>query len=110
MIHFIVWIVVSAIAGFVASKIINKSGSGLLMDIVLGIVGGFVGGFIVSHIPGLSGLGGGGMGGFIVSHIPGLSGLGGGGGMGGFIVEILVAIGGAMLVIWLYDMVFRRKA
>ena len=90
MIHFIVWIVVSAFAGFVASKIINKSGSGLFMDIVLGIVGGFVGGFIVSHIPGLSGIGG--------------------GGMGGFIVEILVAIGGAMLVIWLYDMVFRRKA
>ena len=91
MIHFLVWVVVSGIAGFVASKIINKSGSGLFMDIVLGIVGGFVGGFIVNHIPGLSGLGG-------------------SGGMGGFIVEILVAIGGAMLVIWLYDMMFRRKA
>lgn len=91
MIHFLVWIVVSGFAGFVASKIINKSGSGLLMDIILGIVGGFVGGFIVNHIPGLSGLGG-------------------SGGMGGFIVEILVAIGGAMLVIWLYDMLFRRKA
>lgn len=48
MIHFIVWIVVSGIAVFIASKIINKSGSGLFMDIVLGIVGGFVGGFIVS--------------------------------------------------------------
>ena len=91
MIHFLVWIVVSGFAGFVASKIINKSGSGLLMDIILGIVGGFVGGFIANHIPGLSGLGG-------------------SGGMGGFIVEILVAIGGAMLVIWLYDMLFRRKA
>ena len=91
MIHFLVWIVVSGFAGFVASKIINKSGSGLLMDIILGIVGGFVGGFIANHIPGLSGIGG-------------------SGGMGGFIVEILVAIGGAMLVIWLYDMLFRRKA
>jgi uncharacterized membrane protein YeaQ/YmgE (transglycosylase-associated protein family) len=91
MIHFIVWIVVSGFAGFVASKIINKSGSGLIMDIVLGIVGGFVGGFIVSHVPFLSGLGG-------------------RGGMGGFIVEVLVAIGGAMLVIWVYDMIFRRKS
>ena len=90
MIHFIVWIVVSGVAGFVASKIINKSGSGLLMDIILGIVGGFVGGFIVSHLPFLSGLGG---------HS----------GIGGFIIEVIVAIGGAMLVIFLYDMIFRRK-
>jgi uncharacterized membrane protein YeaQ/YmgE (transglycosylase-associated protein family) len=90
MIHFIVWIVVSGVAGFVASKLINKSGSGLIMDILLGIVGGFVGGFIVSHVPMLSRLGG-------------------AGGMGGFIVEILVAIGGAMLVIFLYDMIFRRR-
>jgi uncharacterized membrane protein YeaQ/YmgE (transglycosylase-associated protein family) len=85
-----VWIVVSGFAGFVASKIINKSGSGLLMDIVLGIVGGFVGGFIVNHIPMLSGLGG-------------------QGGMGGFIIEVIVAILGAMLVIWLWNMMFRRR-
>lgn len=91
MIHFLVWIVVSGIAGFIASKTINKSGSGLLMDIVLGIVGGFVGGFIVNHVPFLSGLGG-------------------RGGMGGLIIEVIVAIGGAMLVIFLYDMLFRRKA
>lgn len=88
MIHFLAWIVVSGIAGFVASKIINKSGSGLLMDIVLGIVGGFVGGFIVNHVPGLNNLAG---------------------GNNGFIVEIVVAILGAMLVIFLYDMMFRRK-
>ena len=91
MIHFLVWIVVAGFAGFVASKIINKSGSGLLMDIVLGIVGGFIGGFIVNHIPALSSLGG-------------------SGGMGSFIVEVIVAILGAMLVIFLYNMVFRRKA
>jgi uncharacterized membrane protein YeaQ/YmgE (transglycosylase-associated protein family) len=54
--HFLVWIVVSGFAGFVASKLINKSGSGLLMDIVLGIVGGFVGGFIVSRVPALGAL------------------------------------------------------
>jgi uncharacterized membrane protein YeaQ/YmgE (transglycosylase-associated protein family) len=89
MIHFITWIIVSGIAGFVASKIINKSGSGLFMDIVIGIVGGFVGGFIVSHIPFLEGLGG---------HT----------GFTGFIVEVIVAILGAMLVIWLWDMIFRR--
>ena len=90
MIHFLVWSVVSGFAGFVASKIINKTGSGLFMDIVLGIVGGFVGGFIVNHIPALGGLGG-------------------QGGMGGFVIEVIVAILGAMLVIWLWNMLFRRR-
>lgn len=88
--HFIVWIIVSGVAGFVASKIINKTGSGLLMDIVLGIVGGFVGGFIVDHVPGLGGLGG-------------------RTGMTGLVVEAIVAILGAMLVIYVWDLVFRRR-
>jgi uncharacterized membrane protein YeaQ/YmgE (transglycosylase-associated protein family) len=38
------WLVVGLIAGFLASKVINKSGSGLVVDIVLGIVGAIVGG------------------------------------------------------------------
>jgi len=89
MIHFIVWICVSAFAGFVASKIINKSGAGLLMDLVLGVIGGFIGGFIVGRIPALSGIGGGGE-------------------TGGFIMEIVVAILGAMLVIFVVNLLFRR--
>jgi uncharacterized membrane protein YeaQ/YmgE (transglycosylase-associated protein family) len=87
MIHFLVWIVVSGLAGFIASKVINKNGSGLLVDIVPGIIGGF-----------------------IVNHLPALSGPGGSGGMGGFIVEVIVAAVGAMLVISLYNMMFRRTA
>ena len=43
---FLAWLVVGLIAGFVASKLINKRGEGLVMDIVLGVVGAFVGGFI----------------------------------------------------------------
>lgn len=42
----IAWLVVGLIAGFIASKIINKRGEGFLMDIVLGVVGAIVGGFI----------------------------------------------------------------
>jgi uncharacterized membrane protein YeaQ/YmgE (transglycosylase-associated protein family) len=34
------------IAGFIGSKIVNKRGEGLIMDIVLGVVGAFVGGFL----------------------------------------------------------------
>ena len=40
------WIVLGLIAGFIGSKIVNKSGSGILMDIVLGVVGAVVGGFL----------------------------------------------------------------
>lgn len=40
------WVILGLIAGFIASKIVNKSGEGVILDIVLGIVGAFVGGFL----------------------------------------------------------------
>jgi uncharacterized membrane protein YeaQ/YmgE (transglycosylase-associated protein family) len=40
----IAWLVVGLIAGFIGSKIVNKSGKGLIRDIILGIIGGLVGG------------------------------------------------------------------
>ncbi len=54
----IAWIVLGLIAGFIASKIVNKSGEGLLLDIVLGIVGSVVGGWLFSvfGMPGVSGV------------------------------------------------------
>jgi uncharacterized membrane protein YeaQ/YmgE (transglycosylase-associated protein family) len=42
------WIILGLIAGFIGSKIVNKTGSGMLMDIVLGVVGAVVGGYLVS--------------------------------------------------------------
>jgi uncharacterized membrane protein YeaQ/YmgE (transglycosylase-associated protein family) len=42
----IAWIILGLISGFIASKIVNKTGEGFIMDIVLGIVGAIVGGFI----------------------------------------------------------------
>jgi uncharacterized membrane protein YeaQ/YmgE (transglycosylase-associated protein family) len=44
----IAWLVLGLIAGFIASQIVNRSGEGVLLDIVLGIVGAFVGGFLFS--------------------------------------------------------------
>jgi uncharacterized membrane protein YeaQ/YmgE (transglycosylase-associated protein family) len=44
------WIVLGLIAGFIASKIVNKSGEGLVLDIVLGIIGAFVGGFLFNLV------------------------------------------------------------
>lgn len=42
----IAWLVVGLIAGFIGSKIVNRSGEGLIRDIILGIIGGLVGGEI----------------------------------------------------------------
>lgn len=40
------WIVLGLIAGFIASKIVNKQGEGFVLDIILGIVGAVVGGWL----------------------------------------------------------------
>jgi uncharacterized membrane protein YeaQ/YmgE (transglycosylase-associated protein family) len=42
----IAWIIVGLVAGFLASKVVNRSGEGFMRDILLGIVGAFVGGWI----------------------------------------------------------------
>jgi uncharacterized membrane protein YeaQ/YmgE (transglycosylase-associated protein family) len=44
------WILLGLISGFVASKIVNHSGEGTLLDIVLGIVGAVVGGFLFNAL------------------------------------------------------------
>ena len=46
---FIAWIVVGAIAGFLANQVMG-SREGLLMMIVLGIVGGLLGGFVATSV------------------------------------------------------------
>jgi uncharacterized membrane protein YeaQ/YmgE (transglycosylase-associated protein family) len=46
---FIAWIVVGAIAGFLANQVMG-SREGLIMMVVLGIVGGLVGGFIATNV------------------------------------------------------------
>lgn len=40
------WIILGLIAGFIGSKIVNKSGQGMFFDIALGIVGAIIGGVI----------------------------------------------------------------
>ena len=45
---FLTWIGLGLVAGFIGSKIVNKAGEGVLLDIVLGIVGAVVGGWLFS--------------------------------------------------------------
>ena len=42
----IAWIVVGLIGGFLASRVVNKTGEGFVRDIILGIIGGVIGGII----------------------------------------------------------------
>lgn len=46
---YVAWIVVGAIAGFLANQVMG-SREGLLMTIVLGIVGGLVGGYLAATV------------------------------------------------------------
>jgi len=71
------WIVLGLVAGFIGSKVVNKSGEGLLLDIVLGVVGAVVGGWVFS----LFGAGG----------VSGLN-----------LYSLLVAIVGAIIVLVVY--------
>jgi len=43
------WILLGLVAGFLGSKIVNKTGEGMVVDIVLGIVGALVGGFLFNQ-------------------------------------------------------------
>jgi uncharacterized membrane protein YeaQ/YmgE (transglycosylase-associated protein family) len=79
------WLVVGLIAGFLASKVINKTGSGVVLDIVLGIVGALVGGFIFNAIG--------------HSAPSGIN-----------LYSIFVAFIGALVVLAVYHMLFRRSA
>jgi uncharacterized membrane protein YeaQ/YmgE (transglycosylase-associated protein family) len=50
------WLILGLIAGFVGSRIVNKSGQGLWLDIALGIVGAIVGGVLFSGLLGMEGI------------------------------------------------------
>jgi uncharacterized membrane protein YeaQ/YmgE (transglycosylase-associated protein family) len=81
----IAWLVLGLIAGFIASKLINKTGSGLIMDIVLGIVGALVGGFVFTHFFGQAGV------------------------TGFNLYSMFVAVIGAIIVLLIYHMLVRSR-
>jgi uncharacterized membrane protein YeaQ/YmgE (transglycosylase-associated protein family) len=56
--NIIAWLVLGIVAGFIASKIVNKSGEGLIRDLILGVIGAVVGGWVMETFgkEGVSGL------------------------------------------------------
>ncbi len=78
------WLILGLIAGFIGSKIYAGTGQGILLDIVLGIVGAFVGGFLFSAVGG--------------TPVTGFN-----------IYSMIVAIVGAIIVLWIYHAVAGRR-
>jgi len=40
------WLVIGLVAGYIASKLVNRTGEGLIRDLLLGVIGAIVGGAI----------------------------------------------------------------
>jgi len=79
------WLILGLVAGFVASKIVNAQGQGIVLDIALGMVGALVGGFIFDALGGV--------------------------GVTGFNAwSLLVAITGSIIVLLLYHALSGRRA
>ena len=81
---YLAWIVLGLIAGFVGSKIVNKRGEGLVLDLVLGIVGAIAGGWLFNT--------------FGASGVTGLN-----------LYSLMVAVVGAIVVLVVYHAI-RRAA
>jgi uncharacterized membrane protein YeaQ/YmgE (transglycosylase-associated protein family) len=81
----IAWIVLGLIAGFLGSKIVNKSGEGFFLDIILGILGAVVGGYL-----------------FRMFGAHGVTGLN--------LYSMVVAVVGAVVVLVVYHALFARNA
>jgi uncharacterized membrane protein YeaQ/YmgE (transglycosylase-associated protein family) len=81
---FIAWIVLGLLSGFIASKLVNKAGEGMILDIVLGIVGAVVGGYL-----------------FQTFGMVGVTGLN--------LYSILVSVIGAVVVLFIYHALIRRN-
>lgn len=70
------YLIIGALAGFVASKIYKKEGSGCLVNLALGIVGGWLGGEVLGWL-----------------------GITANGSIGNFVVAVI----GAIMVLWLWN-------
>ncbi len=81
---FVAWIVLGLVAGYIGSKIVNKSGEGLIRDVLLGIVGAIIGGYLFNL--------------FGATGVTGLN-----------LYSLLVAVVGAVVFLIVYHAIFRRR-
>jgi uncharacterized membrane protein YeaQ/YmgE (transglycosylase-associated protein family) len=81
---FLAWIVLGLLAGFIGSKIVNRTGEGIIRDVLLGIVGAIIGGYLFSL--------------FGAAGVTGLN-----------LYSVLVAVVGAVIFLVVYHALFRRR-
>ena len=79
------WIVLGLLAGFIGSKLVNKTGEGFFLDIGLGIVGAVIGGWL-----------------FTLFGMHGVTGVN--------IYSLIVAVVGAVVFLMVYHAIRRRAA
>jgi uncharacterized membrane protein YeaQ/YmgE (transglycosylase-associated protein family) len=48
--NLLAWIFLGLIAGFLAGKVVNRSGSGILLDMFLGIIGAVIAGWVFNAV------------------------------------------------------------
>src|ERR1700691_259799 len=46
---FLAWLVLGLVAGYIGSKIVNRRGEGIFLDILLGVVGAVIGGWLFNR-------------------------------------------------------------
>ncbi len=80
----IAWVVFGIIAGFIASKIVNKEGQGFIVDMILGIIGAVVGGYLFTF--------------FGAAPVTGFN-----------IYSMFVAVIGAIVVLFIYHAITGRR-
>lgn len=78
------YIIIGGIAGWLASKLVRGGGSGILVDIVVGVVGAFVAGIVLLNF----------------AHVD-VNG-------GGYWFTFFIALGGAVVLLWLVRLARRR--
>jgi uncharacterized membrane protein YeaQ/YmgE (transglycosylase-associated protein family) len=76
------WIVLGLLAGFIGSKIVNRRGEGMLLDILLGVVGAVVGGWLGGY--------------FGLAPVNGLN-----------LYSLAIAVGGAIVVLVVFHAIRR---
>jgi uncharacterized membrane protein YeaQ/YmgE (transglycosylase-associated protein family) len=81
------WIVVGLIAGWLAGLVVKGGGFGCVGDIIVGVIGGLLGGWIASHFFGMG---------------DAMSGIN--------LVSILVAFGGAVILVVILRLVSGKRA
>jgi uncharacterized membrane protein YeaQ/YmgE (transglycosylase-associated protein family) len=79
------WIVVGCIAGWLAGMVMKGGGFGLIGDIIVGVIGGVLGGWIATTY----------------LHVGGMSGIN--------LESILIAFGGAVLLLFVLRLLAGRK-